>query len=119
MPGGGQQSGETLSECLVREVREEFGVTVQVGGMMYIREIIADRHEGVDLPDGFHQVEVFFECSLPGGDEPSLGENPDPDQIGHEWVETGELKNIRFYPEQIADRMTDTSLAGRYLGEMR
>jgi len=119
MPGGGQQSGETLAECLVREVREEFSVTVEVGGMMYIREIIADRHQGSDLPDGFHQVEVFFECSLLDGEEPGPGQNPDADQIGHEWVETEKLKNIRFYPEGIADRIADPSLAGRYLGEMR
>jgi 8-oxo-dGTP pyrophosphatase MutT (NUDIX family) len=119
MPGGGQRSGETLKECLIREVEEELGVTVEVHGMMYIREIIADRHENTDLRDGFHQVEVFFECSLPDGGQPELGVSPDPDQVGHEWVDTTRLKDILFFPMEIADKVTDPELNGKYLGEMR
>jgi 8-oxo-dGTP diphosphatase len=119
MPGGGQRTGETLQECLVREVREELCVSVTVGNLMYIREIIADRHEDTNLPDGFHQVEVFFECSLPAGSEPELGKHPDSDQIGHEWVETERLTDILFFPIGIADRVTHPDLNGQYLGEMR
>ena len=87
--------------------------------MMYIREIIADRHENTNLREGFHQVEIFFECSLNEGSEPELGDNPDPDQIGYEWIKTDELAQIMFFPKGIADRMTDPKLRGRYLGEMR
>jgi ADP-ribose pyrophosphatase YjhB (NUDIX family) len=119
MPGGGQRSGETLEECVVREVREELDVTVRVNGMMYVREIIADRHEDTELPGDFHQVEVFFGCSLPEGGEPDMGKHPDPDQVGHEWVELGKLKDILFFPRALADRILDPELSGKYLGEMR
>jgi 8-oxo-dGTP diphosphatase len=119
MPGGGQHSGETLKECLVREVEEELGVTVQVGKMMYVREIIADRHEDSDLPDGFHQVEVFFECSLPAGSEPRLGRHPDPEQVGHEWIEMARLKDILFFPIGVAGKVATSDIEGQYLGEMR
>jgi len=119
MPGGGQRSGETLEECLVREVQEELGVKVTVGNLLYIREIIADRHEDTNLPDGFHQVEVFFECSLPIDSEPALGQSPDPEQIGYEWVDVEKLKEILFFPIGIADRVIHPDLNGRYLGEMR
>lgn len=30
-PGGKQEEGETLAECLIRECQEELGVTIQVG----------------------------------------------------------------------------------------
>lgn len=32
-PGGKQELGESLAECLVRECQEELGVTIQVGDM--------------------------------------------------------------------------------------
>ena len=119
LPGGGQRCGETLKECLVREVHEELGITIDVHGMMFIREIIADRHEDKELPKGFHQVEVFFECTLPAGSAPQLGRTPDPYQVGHEWVKLERLKDILFFPNEIADKLTDPSLQGKYLGEIR
>ena len=119
MPGGGQRLGETLQECLIREVREELGAVIEVHEMMYVREIIADRHEDTNLPEGFHQVEIFFACSLPEGAEPEMGKCPDADQVGHEWVNVQRLRDILFFPIDIADRIDDSQLAGRYLGEMR
>ncbi len=119
MPGGGQHVGETLQECLVREVEEELGVVVNVGGLMYVREIIANRHKETRLPDGFHQVEVFFECSLPHESEPLCGRTPDPGQVGHEWVSLDRLTEILFFPIGIADKVNHADLYGQYLGEMR
>jgi 8-oxo-dGTP pyrophosphatase MutT (NUDIX family) len=119
MPGGGQQAGETLEECLVREVEEELGITVEVGALMYLREIIEERHRGTDLPAGFHQVEVFFDCVLPDGEEPNMGQVADAHQVGHAWVELDRLKDLLFFPLALADRITDPALRGRYLGDMR
>ena len=119
MPGGGQHSGETLQECLIRELQEELSVTVTVGSLMYIREILSDRHEDTNLPEGFHQVEVFFNCSLPDGSEPEMGRHPDLEQIGHEWVALEKLQEILFFPIGIAERVTHPELSGQYLGEMR
>ena len=33
-PGGKQESGESLSDCLAREIKEELGVAIQVGEML-------------------------------------------------------------------------------------
>jgi 8-oxo-dGTP pyrophosphatase MutT (NUDIX family) len=119
MPGGGQRAGETLEECLQREVHEELGVPVRVHGMMFVREIIADRHKDKELPVDFHQVEVIFDCSLPDGAEPALGGTLDPDQVGHEWIELSKLKDYLFFPVALADRISDPDLLGKYLGEIR
>ena len=40
-PGGGQRAGETLHECLLREVEEETSLKVEVGRLRWVREFIA------------------------------------------------------------------------------
>lgn len=36
LPGGHLDHGETISECLVRELREELGVEAQVGRLLFV-----------------------------------------------------------------------------------
>jgi 8-oxo-dGTP diphosphatase len=118
-PGGGQQRGETLAECVAREAHEELGISVNVHEMICVREIIADRHHDSLLPQGFHQVEVFFRCTLPDSANPALGPNLDSGQVGHEWVELARLKEILFFPLGLADQIGNGHLTGKYVGEMR
>lgn len=40
LPGGRPERGETLPRCLVREVSEETGLTVVVGRLLYIAEVV-------------------------------------------------------------------------------
>jgi 8-oxo-dGTP diphosphatase len=54
-PSGFAQRGETFQETVVREVREETGLTVRVGRLL-------------DLRSGFrYRVEVYYEAVLVGG----------------------------------------------------
>jgi 8-oxo-dGTP diphosphatase len=60
-PGGGCEAGQSLPENLAREVHEETGLTIAVGPPVLVNEF----HD----PDvGFHQIELFFRCTILHGD---------------------------------------------------
>ncbi|WP_106160279.1 NUDIX domain-containing protein [Hasllibacter halocynthiae] len=56
-PGGGAEMHQSLPDNLVREVREETGLEIRVGPPCLVNEF----HDP-DRP--FHQVEMFFRCTL-------------------------------------------------------
>lgn len=74
-PGGGVEPGRSLTENLMREVHEECGLTVAVGALALVNEFHDPR-------SGFHQVELFFRCTITGG-------RPDPDWCDPDWCDPG------------------------------
>lgn len=68
-PGGGVAFGETVQECLVREFKEETGLTVKPGRFLFVSEF---------LQPPLHALELFFEVhvlegQLRKGIDPELG----------------------------------------------
>ncbi|WP_211231311.1 NUDIX domain-containing protein [Halonatronum saccharophilum] len=45
LPGGGQNKFERLEDALRRECREEIGVDIEVGDIVFIREYIGRNHQ--------------------------------------------------------------------------
>ncbi|MCE6987701.1 NUDIX domain-containing protein [Dyadobacter sp. CY323] len=67
-PGGGIQFGESAVEALQREFREETGLTVEVGELLFV-------NEHIQAP--LHAVELFFEIRsfqgvLSKGNDPEI-----------------------------------------------
>lgn len=70
-PGGGWHCGESLREALTREFREETGLAIRVGQLLYL-------HEFRNPAAGLQAVELFFavEALLPA-EAPLLGVDPE------------------------------------------
>jgi len=85
-PGGKREAGESLTDCLQRELREELGIDVK--GPVHFRMI---RHEYPGKTVELH----FFRCTIRRGEARAL----DCEEI--RWVSPGELTNYEFPP---ADR---------------
>jgi 8-oxo-dGTP pyrophosphatase MutT (NUDIX family) len=59
IPGGRIDQGETSVEAVVREIDEEFGERVTLGGLLFVIESFFPEH-GVD----FHEVGFFYEMTV-------------------------------------------------------
>lgn len=98
-PGGGVEPGASMPENLAREVYEETGLRVNVGAPCLVNEFHDPRSR-------FHQVEVFFRCTLIGSGNVDPGWT-DPERVvtQHFWVTREEYAGQLVKPdalEQIA-----------------
>jgi 8-oxo-dGTP diphosphatase len=65
LPGGGVETGETLAACVVRELREETGLDVEVGPVIEVFDRITHDAEGRVQ---YHYVLVDYLCWPIGGE---------------------------------------------------
>jgi len=113
LPGGGQEPGETLSDAVRRECREELDADVLVGDLRLIREFIGRNHdEFADRDADFHAIEFMFACALAPGATLRLGAIPDERQVGVAWLPLGEIEARRFYPRALRPILAQLARAG-------
>lgn len=96
-PGGGVESGASLHDNLRREVHEETGLTIAVGLPAMINEF----H---DPATGFHQVDIFFRCTIIGGSLTPGWRDPARVVTERRFFSQGDLTlgRIRFKPDSLA-----------------
>jgi 8-oxo-dGTP diphosphatase len=97
LPGGRPEAGEDHRTALAREVREETGLSVEVGELV-------DEHLFEVLPQRFVQI-AAFSCALVGSADVTLSD----EHLDLRWVPVAELG------ESIAGRR----LPAGYLGAIR
>ena len=98
-PGGKLHAGETLGECLAREIREELDAEIEVGA-----EILATVH---DYPD--RSIELrFFRCVLMSNPRPTMGQEM-------QWVALRDLPSVRLPPadDELVRLLTRAAAASR------
>ncbi len=95
-PGGGVEAGTDLATNLRREVHEETGLTVEVGGLVLVNEF---HNPGT----GFHQVELFFRARVVDGRIDAAWRDPDAIVTERRFFLPDELSAVRFKPDSLPD----------------
>ena len=91
-PGGKAHPGESLPECLAREIREELDADLDVG-----EEMLATEHAYPERVVVLH----FFRCGLKSEPRPVMGQLM-------QWVTRDELATLRLPPadDELVRRLT-------------
>jgi len=97
-PGGGCEAGQSIPENLIREVQEETGLGVTVGEPALVNEF----H---DPKSGFHQVEMFFRCTLASGALDHQWKDPEGVVTRRQFFSRAELEagRVRFKPDSLVE----------------
>jgi 8-oxo-dGTP diphosphatase len=110
LPGGNVDFGETLEQCIVRELTEEIGLKVQVGPCLLIVETpTRDQNDYI-----LHHI--YLATSFNGKIE--INKNETTAQAA-EWVNLETLAKLNLYPniaEDLLEQLSETEPKLKYLG---
>lgn len=89
-PGGGVQGTESLSEAVIREVKEETGLKVLVNRLLYIEEMYNPE---------MRAVKFWYQCDYLGGELDCTAQEAVSEYIVNtKFLERSELENCTFFP---------------------
>ena len=110
IPGGGLEDGETYEEGTKREIREEFGIEVEIVRKLY--ELKSEK---------FNQLEIFYLCKYVEGEfgtgtGPEFSGNPkyiDSGKYLPEIIDKKEVNNLLLLPSEIKEKLVEDIKSGK------
>ncbi|MEG2290641.1 MAG: NUDIX domain-containing protein [Clostridium sp.] len=96
MPGGGQDTGELLTDAVKRECAEEMGIVVEPKSLEFVVEGLHG--------ESFHRVDLVFLCDYIG-EIKNAEIHGDKNQIGFEWLSIENLMNEPLYPSKLRSQI--------------
>ena len=106
-PGGGMEKHASLTDNLKREIFEETGLQIDVGAICLVNEF----HD----PEGdFHQVDIYFRCTLTFGSLSDDWQDPDGVVSRRRWVTRDEMAELTVKPDSLAQVAWDAPVATYY-----
>ncbi|TVQ19672.1 MAG: NUDIX domain-containing protein [Spirochaetaceae bacterium] len=106
LPGGRAEMMERAADTLRRELEEELGVKVKVGGLRWVGECFFE-HGGTR----YHEIGLYFAMALPDA-SPLLGQdefNGDDGRLIFRWHPLDTLSGIRVEPDFVVPALDDDS----------
>lgn len=110
-PGGGREGSETLEDGTKREIKEEFGIDVEVVKQLY------------SLENGeVNKKEYFYLCKYIGGrfgtgDGPEFSNDPkyaDRGQYIPEIIDRRDIEKITLLPTEIRDKFVEDVKSNKF-----
>jgi ADP-ribose pyrophosphatase YjhB (NUDIX family) len=116
LPGGKQETGESLHACLRREFKEELNLAIEVGALVLVKEFIHEQSDVRGWEAGIHQVELIFEVTCSQIlDTDKLGSELDKNMLGADFLSPIEMSNRTYFPEQDPKWFFEEKVAIPYL----
>ncbi|EIT86191.1 NUDIX hydrolase [Fictibacillus macauensis ZFHKF-1] len=103
-PAGGAEPGESLSETVLREAKEEANADVIVGPIAVVYEYVPQHNQ--KKYGSQHTLVMLFDCKLQASSVPSLPATPDPYEVDVVWLPLSQMHEVELYAN-IAPQLLD------------